>query len=265
MTNASRTAPPRTGEVAGPPELPAREAGREPRLLGFDALALERGAHDVLGQGREVDALATRPDRVEQLVGERGHEQDDGARRRLLERLQQRVGRLVAACPCSRSASNRTTTLRAPSTELRDASGMMRSRTSGLDLVRPALGLELDDVGVHAAEHEILRPLVAVGCDQRGGEAAGRVLDSRAARSDEQVGVHGPLGRAPHEVDGAVLPDDAVPHRCRCRVAVAVAGVAVGLTGACSPSLPPRLARRLRRVHPSRRPPAQPRVAARSR
>ena len=33
--------------------------------------------------------------------------------------------------PCSRSASNRTTTLRAPSSGARDASGMMRPRTTG--------------------------------------------------------------------------------------------------------------------------------------
>ena len=112
----------------------------------------------------------------------------DRARRRLLDRLQHRVGRLVlvAAQPLGLEQDQHL------------ALGLdRRARRLGqdrlahvfLDPVRRAAGLELDDVGMHAALHEPQPALVVADTDQQRRELARRVLDPGAARPDEQVRV----------------------------------------------------------------------------
>ena len=79
---------------------PAR-AGRRPTTPTSAASAAatpsrsSTALHVVVGDRIEVDALAARPDRRQQIVGRAGDEHDDRAIRRLLERLQHRVRRLV--------------------------------------------------------------------------------------------------------------------------------------------------------------------------
>ena len=110
-----------------PARLPRARRGSGGTPSRSSALAQRR-----LGQRSEVDALAARADRVEQLVGRAVTRTITVRGRRLLERLQQLVRRLRPRRTPSRSASNRTITLRSPSIGLRDASAMIRSRTSSL-------------------------------------------------------------------------------------------------------------------------------------
>ena len=133
---------------------------------------------------------------------------------RLLERLQHRVGRLVlvAAQPLGLEQHQHLA-----------LAFDRRARRFGqdalahvlLDAVRRAARLELDDVGVHAAQHEPAAPLVVGHADQHRRELARRVLDARAARPDEQVRVPGPCRGVPQRVERALLADDDRVHGAR--------------------------------------------------
>ena len=64
---------------------PPGERGRERRGRRQTPSVSSAARSSVVGNGIEVDALAARPDRRQQVVGARRHEHDDGARRRLLQ------------------------------------------------------------------------------------------------------------------------------------------------------------------------------------
>jgi hypothetical protein len=78
-------------------EAAGRRAGKRRRLLvGQRRGALRQVvAHRALGQPPERDELAARADRLRQRAELARNEDDDGVRRRLLEVLQQRVGRVL--------------------------------------------------------------------------------------------------------------------------------------------------------------------------
>ena len=104
-------------------------------------------ADRALGEAREGDELAARPDRLGQRAEVVGDEDDDGVRRRLLEVLEQRVG------------------------------GVLVHRLGAVDEVDAAVGLERPHVQVAAELADVVdADLVADRLD------AGRGRDARRAR-----------------------------------------------------------------------------------
>jgi hypothetical protein len=75
-----------------------------------------------------------------------------------------------------------------------------------------ALGLELDDVGVHAPQYEVSHTGVAVRRDDLGREAARGILEPRTPWADQQVGMERTVGGVLEEPDRALLTDDSFPH-----------------------------------------------------
>ena len=131
--------------------------------------------------------------------------------RRLFQRLEHRVGRLVlVAAQLLGFEQQQHFALGLDRASVR--LGQDALAHVGLHRVRRAAGLELDDVGVHPPLDEPLRPLV-VGVDQARRESARRLLDARPPRPDEQVRVRGPFRRALERGDRSLLAYDVGPHR----------------------------------------------------
>ena len=120
-------------------------------------LVHERVTQRRLGERGKVDALAPRAHGLEQLVGRRGDEHDRAASRRLFDGLEELVGRLLVEAVGFEHRDDLVLGLdRGPVRLADDCLGL-----GNQDLI--PLGLELDHVGMHAAQHEVLHALVVVG------------------------------------------------------------------------------------------------------
>ena len=202
----------RARERARPRELAARQRGRGRRDLGGDPSRSSAARERVVGDRIEVDALATRPDRRQEVVGRGGDEHHDRARRRLLDRLQHRVRRLVlvAAQPLGLEEDQH-----APLGFDRRARRLGQDRVAHVFLhaVRRAARRELDDVGMHAALHEAQAALVVADADQQRGELARRVLDTRTRGPTSRYACDGRSVGAAQRLDRALLTDHVREHR----------------------------------------------------
>ena len=119
---------------ARPSEVAAGQPGHELRPNPVYALAFELLNHEGLGQRREDDDVTAARDRVGQLLGPRRQQEEHRVERRLLEDLQQRVGRGGR----SRSASRMMKTLRPGSGGVRYAWCQTSSRIVSMWMSRPS-------------------------------------------------------------------------------------------------------------------------------
>ena len=137
----------------------------------------ECGPQRVVGDGVEVDALAPRSDRRQQVVGSGRDQQHDRARRRLFDHFQHRVGRLVLIAAQALGFEQDQHPV---------FSFDRRARRLGKDplpdvvphAVLRAGRRELDHVGVHTASHESESALVVADADEQRRELARRILHS---------------------------------------------------------------------------------------
>ena len=109
--------------------LPPARAAMAPAVL--DPLRAEQLGDDVVGQGPEAHALRARPDRRQERVGHCRKEDEVGARPRLLERLQERVGGGLAELLGAAHDEDLRPPLDAAGTPLARAPGRGPGRCSG--------------------------------------------------------------------------------------------------------------------------------------
>ena len=170
-------------------------------------------------------------------VLERGRAEDpDGARGRLLEGLEQRVGRRRSV---SRSASSTMMTRHRP-TDGRSAASWTRARVSSTRIDRPSVAMTVTSAWVPsiAVRHSRQIPQPSSGHCSAAANARAADRPARARRAGEQPGV-GHRGRVGHRSgergDGVRLADDVVPDahdahlQCECRRRAAGASPSVDL------------------------------------
>ncbi len=179
---------PRAG--SGPARGRRRRGGRRRRPRRPSRLRGERGFDRRRGQRRELDRLAARGDRLQQRLG-LGAEQDQvGERRRLLERLQQRVLALVAHRLRRLDHEDPPAALEGPV-----GGGADHPLAHLLDQVLGAARGEPDEVGVGRGVEQRPAPgvlgVLGGGGEDLGGEGAGGGALAGAARAAEEVGVRG--------------------------------------------------------------------------
>ena len=138
----------------------------------------------------------------------------DRARRRLLDRLQHRVGRLVLVAAQALGLEQD----RAPCDRLRSARAPpragSRSRTSSFTRYDAPPGSNSTTSGCTPRCTSREPALVVADADQQRRELARRVLDARTARADEQVRVRRAARRGvAQRLDRALLTDDVREHR----------------------------------------------------
>ena len=133
-----------------------------------------RSATASTGGRAQPHVARPRADRDDDVLEARGAEHPDGARGRLLERLEQGVGRGVGV---GGEAVGVLDDDDAPAAHGRAQRGLLHERAGLGDLDRQALGGDDLDVGVAAVEGGAALaalPAAAVGALQRRGERAGR-------------------------------------------------------------------------------------------
>ena len=196
---------------------------------------------------REVDTLTPRQDRGQELVGARGHEHEERARWRFLERLEQLVRRSLVETLGLEHDDRLPVSFDGAAVRLVD--DLLRVFDANLVVGR----VDFDHVRVPSSQREVPRAVV-VGCDHRRSEAARRLVRAGAARANEEVRVDGTLRGALEESNRSVLADDPVPLLARHRVILPAAARRAAQTRAAtvSTSAPPSTT-------------AQPRSAARVR
>ena len=127
-------------------------------------IAHQRGGDLGGGQPSESQPHAARSHRRQQRAGHRGRQDEHRARRRLFERLEQRVLRRRSRACRPRGSAPRGACPRTAGNDV-----WLEHVADRLDLDRRALvGLERDDVDVHAARDAIAGAALAARVDRRG-------------------------------------------------------------------------------------------------
>ena len=181
---------------AGNPRDGGHALGRQPRRLRLDD-----GMHRLLREAAERHELAARANRLRQRAELVGEQDDDRVRRRLLEILQQRVGRLVVQRVRGDEEVHAAVGLERPHVEVAPEPSHF------VDANLVAERLEEVEVGMGAALHP------AAIAEQVGGERERGLLLADARRAVEEVRVHGPVvERGRQQALRHVLLDDLLKH-----------------------------------------------------
>ncbi|HVW35172.1 MAG TPA: hypothetical protein VHL53_21745 [Acidimicrobiia bacterium] len=202
---------PRSGQGPRPVEAAGGQAGGGGRRFRRDPVGHEGGGHVGVGQGGEIDPLAAGPDGRQQLVGRLRQQEEVRPGRRLLQRLQELVGRRLVH-PVGLGEDDHLPL------GLEGAGESLLHHV--LDLVDDDEGpgrLDLDHVGVAGGAGPatgVAGAAAAIGTDEGGGEAPGGLEHPRPPGPGQVVGVVRPIHGPPQPVDRPLLPDDPVPHRC---------------------------------------------------
>ena len=180
--------------ATGTPRDLAGHAGLAGDAFGGQHL-VESPGDDVLGQRRQLEHLAARQDRVEHLVRFRCREEELHVRRRLLQRLQQRVERRL------REHVHLVDEVHLEARAQRHVPGLVAQRTHLIDaVVRSTVDLDQIDLGPLVGRQATLADATRIGhgpglaVESLREDPRGRRLP-RTARSGEQIGVSHSPGR----------------------------------------------------------------------